>query len=107
MSGLRDQQSIVWRVDLQEALKTKYNPACNHAHETINLKELINYLHDIALSPVKSTLIKATKNGIFTSWPGLTEHAVEKYLSKSTATVKGHLNQQGVNTRPTKPKKEK
>jgi hypothetical protein len=35
------------------------------------------------------------------SWPGLTEHDVEKYLSKSTATTKGHLNQQRQNARTT------
>jgi hypothetical protein len=42
------------------------------------------------------------KNGNFTSWPGLTEHAVEKHLSKSTSTTKGHLNQQRQNARATK-----
>jgi hypothetical protein len=33
---------------------------------------------------------------------GLNEHAVEKHLSKSTSTTKGHLNQQRQNTRTTK-----
>jgi hypothetical protein len=42
------------------------------------------------------------KNGNFSSWPGLTEHAVEKHLSKSTSTTKGHLNQQRQNARSTK-----
>jgi hypothetical protein len=42
------------------------------------------------------------KNGNFSSWPGLTEHAVEKHLSKSTSTTKGHLNQQRQNARTTK-----
>jgi hypothetical protein len=42
MSGLRDQQSLLWRVD-----------SYNHAHETINVKELINYVHATAFSPVK------------------------------------------------------
>jgi hypothetical protein len=35
-----------------------------------------------------------TKNGFFSSWTGLTEHVVEKHLSKSTSTAKVHLNQQ-------------
>jgi hypothetical protein len=52
--------------------------------------------------PIKSTWITAIKNGNFTSWPGLTEHAVEKHLSKSTSTKKGHLNQQRQNARTTK-----
>jgi hypothetical protein len=63
-----------------------------------NQKDLINYLHAACFSPVKSTWITAVKNGHFTSWPGLTEHDVEKHASKSTSTTKGHLNQQRQNT---------
>jgi hypothetical protein len=75
---------------------------CNHAHDNNNKKDLINYLHVACFSPVKSTWIKAIKNGNFLSWPGLNEHSVEKYLSKSTSTAKGHLNQQSQNARTTK-----
>jgi hypothetical protein len=107
MSGICDQQSILSRVDLKEAPKTKHNPTCNHAHGTSNLKELINYLHATAFSPVKSTWIKAIKNGNFSSWPELTEHTTENYLSKSSATEKGHLNQQRIYTGSTQSKKEK
>jgi hypothetical protein len=42
------------------------------------------------------------KNRNFSSWPGLTEDDVEKYISRSTATMKGHLNQQWKNARTTK-----
>jgi hypothetical protein len=38
----------------------------------------------------------------FSSWPGLNEHSIEKYLSKSTSTAKCHLNQQIQNARTTK-----
>jgi hypothetical protein len=75
---------------------------CNHAHDNRNQKDLINYLHAACFRPVKSTWITAIKNGHFTSWPGLTEHAVEKHLSKSTSTTKGYLNQQRQNARTTK-----
>jgi hypothetical protein len=47
------------------------------------------------------------KNGDFSSWPGLTENAVEKHLSKSAAITKGHLNQQRQNARTTKTKNTK
>jgi hypothetical protein len=50
---------------------------------------------------------KGHQNGNFSSWPALTEQAVEEYLSKSSATVKGHLNQQRMYARSTQPKKEK
>jgi hypothetical protein len=76
----------------------------NHAHDNSNQKDLINYLHAACFSPVKSTWITAIKNGNFTSWPGLTEQAVEKHLSKSTSTTKVHLNQQRKNTITTKVK---
>jgi hypothetical protein len=36
------------------------------------------------------------------SWPGLNEQNVEKHLSKSTSTAKGHLNQKRQNARTTK-----
>jgi hypothetical protein len=52
---------------------------------------------------VKSTWTKAIKNENFSSWPGLTEHAIEKHLSKSTATVNGHLNQKRTYARSTQP----
>jgi hypothetical protein len=45
---------------------------------------------------------QGNKNGNFLSWPGLNEHTVETHLSKSTSTVKGHLNQQRKNARTTK-----
>jgi DNA helicase IV len=86
-------------------LKQKFeteNVQCNHTHDNNNQKHLINYLHAACFSPVKSTWITAMKNGNFSSWRGLTEHAVEKHLSKSTSTTKGHLNQQRQNSRTTK-----
>jgi hypothetical protein len=87
MYGSRDPKSRLWRVDLKQRFETKH-VQCNHAHDNNNQKE--------------STWITAIKNGIFSSWPGLTEHAVEKHLSKSTSTTKGHLNQQMQNARATK-----
>jgi hypothetical protein len=93
----------LWRVDLKQRFETK-QVHCNHAHDNSSQKDLINYLHAVCFSPVKSTWITAIKNGHFTSWPGLTEHAVEKHLSKSTSTTKGHLNQHIQNSRTTKVK---
>jgi hypothetical protein len=87
----------------EKKIETK-NVQCNHAHDNINQKYLINYLHAACFSPVKSTWITAIKNRHFTSWPGLTEHAVEKHLSKSTSTTKGHLNQQRQHARSSKVK---
>jgi hypothetical protein len=98
MYGSRDPKARLWRVDLKQKFE-KHEIQCNHAHDNDNQKDLINYLHAACFSPVKSTWITAIKNGNFLSWPGLTENVVEKYLSKSIATTKGHLNQQRQNAR--------
>jgi hypothetical protein len=99
--GSRDPKSRLWRVNLKQRMKPEI-AQCNHAHDNNNQKDLINYLHAACFSPIKSTWIKAIKNGNFSSWPGLNEHSVEKYLSKSTSTAKVHLNQQRQNARTTK-----
>jgi hypothetical protein len=96
MYGSRDPKSRLWRVDLKKRFETN-QVQCNHAHDNSNQKDLINYLHAACFSPVKSTWITAIKNRNFSSWPLLTEHAVEKHLSKSTSSTKGHLNQQRQN----------
>jgi hypothetical protein len=103
MYGSRDTRSRLWRVNFKKRFET-HQVQCNHAHDNSNQKDLINYLHAACFSPVKSTWITAIKNGNFTSWPGLTEHAVEKHLSKSTSKTKGHLNQQRQNPTTTKVK---
>jgi hypothetical protein len=85
MYGSRDPRSRLWIVDLKHRLETN-QVQCSHTHDNSNQKDLIYYLHAACFSPVKSTWITAIKNGHFTSWPGLTEHAVETHLSKSTST---------------------
>jgi hypothetical protein len=101
MYGSRDPKSRLWRVNLKQKCEPEI-VQCNHAHDNNNQKYLINYLHAACFSPIKSTWIKAIKNGNFSSWPGLNEYTVENYLSKSTYTTKGHLNQQRQNARTTK-----
>jgi hypothetical protein len=103
MHGSRDPTSRLSRVNLTQKSKI-LEIQCNHAHDNNTQKDLINYLHAACFSPVKSTWITAIKNGNFLSWVGLTEHAVEKHLSKSPATTKGHLNQQRQNARTTQVK---
>jgi hypothetical protein len=79
MHGSRDPKSRLLRVDLKQKFE-KHELQCNHAHDNNNQKYLINYLHAACFIPVKLTWITAIKNGNFLSWPGLTEHAVEKTL---------------------------
>jgi hypothetical protein len=101
MYGSRDPKARLLQVDFKKRFETN-QVQCNHAHDNNNQKYVVSYLHAACFSPVKSTWITAIKNGNFTSWLGLTEHAVEKHLYKSTTTTKGHLNQQRQNDRTTK-----
>jgi hypothetical protein len=91
MYGSRDPKSRPWRVDLKQKMTPKISQ-CNHAHDNNSQKDLFKYLHAACFSPVKSTWINAMKNGDFSSWLRLNEQNVEKFLSKSTSTGKGHLN---------------
>ena len=75
----------------------------NNVFHTTTKAELIKYLHQAAFSPVKATWKKAIENRHFTTWPGLTVEAVEKYLPRhSPATDKGHMSRQKQGVRPTK-----
>jgi hypothetical protein len=64
MYGSRDPKSRLWRVNLKQKMKPE-SAQCNHAHDKNNQKDLINCLHAACFSPVKSTWIKAIKNGFF------------------------------------------
>ena len=72
--------------------------------ESTTMADHIQFLHAAAFSPVLSTFLQAIRNGHYATWPGLTVENVRRYLPKSTATVKGHLDQTRKNQRSTKPK---
>jgi hypothetical protein len=44
-------------------------------------------------SPTKYALLQAVKKGHLTTWPGLTEQAINKHLKMTPATAMGHMNQ--------------
>jgi hypothetical protein len=56
----RDPKSRLWRVNLKQKIKPEI-VQCNHAYDNNNQKDLINYLHAVCFSPVKSTWIKVIK----------------------------------------------
>jgi hypothetical protein len=49
------------------------------------------------LSPTKSALLQAVKNGHLITWSGLTEQAIKKHLKITPAIATGHLNQRRQN----------
>ena len=55
-------------------------------------------MHAATGFPVRSTWIRAIKNGNFNSWPGLSYNNAAKYCPQLKETIKGHMVQssQGV-----------
>jgi hypothetical protein len=52
-------------------------------------------------SPTKYALLQAFKIGHLITWPGLTEHAINKHLQLTPTTAMGHMNQCHQNIRST------
>eukprot|EP00957_Ditylum_brightwellii_P185869 14151034-Ditylum_brightwellii.AAC.1 len=75
---------------------------CNNTYELKCGKDIVNYLHTATFCPCISTWKKGIVTGYFIKWPGLTVEAVNKYLDKSMATLKGHMVQQQQNLCSTK-----
>jgi hypothetical protein len=80
-----------------------HNPiaSTNNVYKLRNTGALVNYLHKAMFSPTKSALIKAVKQSHLTTWPGLTEDAINKHLKLTPATVMGCMNQKRQNIRST------
>ena len=63
------------------------------AMASCSMVDQVQFLHAALFSLVPSMLLKAICNGHFTTWPGLMVTNISKYLPKSMATAKGHLDQ--------------
>eukprot|EP00978_Attheya_sp_CCMP212_P027606 scaffold92901_cov49-Attheya_sp.AAC.1 len=64
--------------------------------------DLVKYHHISLGSPTSVALLNGIKKGFLTTFPGLTEELVKKYLPKSIDTAKGHLQQQRQGLQSTK-----
>ena len=113
LRGTRDPLSTLWRILLVDKVSNinmqtvltaaspseilnraglENNPAetmCN-VYTLRTHPEMVRYLHTEAGFPTKITWLKAIKKDFFTSWPGLTATAVERYFPESEETQKGH-----------------
>ena len=54
--------------------------------------ELAQYLHVEIVSPTIVSLLKAIKQGLLKTWPGLTEKLIKKRLDRLRNTTVGHLH---------------
>jgi hypothetical protein len=101
LSGPRDSDTGLWRINLKQDTQQIHQPVANNVYELRNTGELVHYLHKALFSPTKSALLQAVKNGHLVTWPGLTEHTINKHLKLMPATVMGHMNQRHQNIRST------
>jgi hypothetical protein len=75
----------------------------NKVVHSTTMRDHILFLHaSMCFSPTLETWLLAISRGHFITWPGLTTANVRRYLPKSEATAKGHLDQQRKNLRSTK-----
>ena len=66
----------------------------NNVYNVTVKKNIVHFLHAACFSPLSLVWKKTIQRGYFTTWPLLTVDMVTHYLDKSTASAKGHLNQQ-------------
>jgi hypothetical protein len=83
----------LWRINLRKEHKQHPHEVANNFYELRNTGALVNYLHKAMLSPTKSALLQAVKNGHLITWPGLTEQEINKHLKMTPVTAMGHMNQ--------------
>jgi hypothetical protein len=103
LMGNRDRQSNLWSVPLNPTppLHGGQKHSAHNVYEQKSIQYTIAYLHACCFSPVTDTWLKSIQNGHFATWPSVTVENVRKYLGKSDATAKGHLNQIRQNIRST------
>ena len=91
----------LWRFDLKpnDRGKQKYTttnqkrPESHSVYDLPSIEAIVRYMHATAGFPVKSTWLKAFKNGNYESWPGLTYNNAARYFPHSVETLKGHMLQ--------------
>jgi hypothetical protein len=101
LSGPRDLDTGLWRINLKQDNHQIHQPVANNVYELRNTGALFNYSQKALFSPTESALLQAVKNGHLVTWPGLTEDAVHKHLKLTLATAMGHMNQRRQNIRST------
>jgi hypothetical protein len=99
LKGARDLDTGLWRINLCKEHQQHPQEVANNVYELLNTGALVNYLHKAMISPTKSALLQAVKNGHLITWPGLTEQAINKHLKLTPATAMGHMNQRRQNIR--------
>ena len=96
MVGYREHRNKMWMVNVQNNKPHKcMMQGCNAIILSDTTKNDLAKFHHVSLgNPVKLTLIGAIDKGFLATFPGLTRKLAHKFLPKSEATVKGHMDQE-------------
>jgi hypothetical protein len=101
LSGPRDFNTGLWRINLKQTNNHIPEPIANNVYELRSTGALFHYLHKALFSTTKSAMLKAVKDGHMINWPGLTEDAIHKHLKLKPDTAMGHMNQRRQKIRST------
>jgi hypothetical protein len=93
LSGPRDLDTGLWRINLKKDNQQVHQPVANNVYELRSTGALVHNLQKALFSPTKYALLQAVKNGHLITWPGLTEDVIHKHLKLTPATAMGHMNQ--------------
>ena len=111
LAGKHNFMDGLWDVSLTTAVPSHQSPSPTATSATqvanviirkkANNQRSCKYLHTACGSPPISTFLKAIKDGLLQSWPGI-DLIKESDLSPTIATAKSHLDQQQKNLQSTK-----
>jgi hypothetical protein len=101
LSGPRDLNTGLWRINLKQTNNHKPEPIANNVYELRTTGALVHYLHKALFSPTKSAMLQAVKDGHLITWSGLLEDTINKHLKLTPARAMGHMNQRRQNIRST------
>jgi hypothetical protein len=91
----------LWRINLRKEHQQHPHEVTHNVYELRNTGALVNYLHKAMFSPTKSAFLQEVRNDHLTTWPDLTEQAINKHLKLTPVTAMGHMNQRRQNIRST------
>ena len=66
--------------------------ACNNLHQLNKITDVLEYFYSALFSPKKITLLRAIKNNNFATFSGLILKNIKRYINKTIATAKCHLD---------------
>jgi hypothetical protein len=101
LKGHMDVGTWLWCINLRKDELQTPIAAENNVYGLRNTGALVNYLHNEMFSPTKAAFIKAVKKGHITTWPGLTEDAINNHLKMTPVKSMGHMNQKRQKIRST------